>query len=216
MALALLVLAGIVAVGDWFAVWQRRPRLERLLKPLTLGLLIGAGIAADVGTLKPWVLAALALCLLGDVALLLSSDEPGPPDLGFLLGLGAFLLGHIAYVVAFLQHGVRGAPLVAGVLLVGGSAASVLPAVFAGARRAGGWALLLPVAGYAGALTLMSILGVGTGLFATALGALLFLGSDSTLAFERFVRPVRYGALRVIVSYHLAQALILIGLVRQW
>jgi uncharacterized membrane protein YhhN len=56
------------------------------------------------------------------------------------------------------------------------------------------------------------VLGVGTSAIATAVGGILFLASDSLIAWERFVRRVPQGPLAVIVSYHLAQALILIGL----
>ena len=45
------------------------------------------------------VLAALALSLIGDVCLL--SHKPRP----FLIGLTAFLLGHLAYSIAFVVHG---------------------------------------------------------------------------------------------------------------
>ncbi len=51
-----------------------------------------------------WVLAAAALAWLGDVALL------GRSKAAFLAGLGAFLLGHAAYLAAFASAGARLAP----------------------------------------------------------------------------------------------------------
>jgi uncharacterized membrane protein YhhN len=60
----------------------------------------------------------------------------------------------------------------------------------------------------------MAVFAVGTGAIATALGGLLFLASDTALAYDRFVRRVPHGPLLVIVSYHLAQLLIVIGLLR--
>ena len=150
---------------------------------------------------------------LGDVGLMLSRDEDGPPDLPFLLGLGSFLVGHVCYLVAFALHGLRGWQLLAGVLVVGGIGALALPKVLPGARRVGGTSLMVVVAGYAAVLSAVAVLGVGTALVATAAGAVLFLVSDTLIARERFVARLPHGPLAVIVSYHLAQGLILAGLV---
>lgn len=54
-----------------------------------------------------WVLAAALLAWLGDAALL------GRSEAAFLAGLGAFLLGHLAYLAAFASTGARLAPSLA-------------------------------------------------------------------------------------------------------
>jgi uncharacterized membrane protein YhhN len=107
---------------------------------------------------------------------------------------------------------VHGWQLLAGALVVAGAAALTLPRVLAGARRVGATSLAGIVGGYAGMLAVVAALGVGTAALATAAGGLLFLASDSLIAWERFVHRLPHGPLAVIVSYHLAQALILIGL----
>lgn len=48
---------------------------------------------------------------------------------------------------------------------------------------------------------------------ATGAGGLLFLASDTVLAHERFVRKIPHGPPVVLVTYHLAQLLIVIGLI---
>jgi uncharacterized membrane protein YhhN len=212
VTVTLLVVAAVVAVGDWAAVQLRLFRIEFLLKPLTLTLLIAAAATAQLGVLKPWVIAALVFGLLGDVGLLLSRE--GRSDPPFMIGLGAFLLGHICYIVAFVRVGVRGLDVLAGLLVVAGVAALTLPRVLRGAARSAGRPFAGIVAGYAGLLSAMTVLGVGTGIVATAIGAVLFLGSDTLIARERFVAKVPHGPLLVIVSYHLAQFLIVIGLIR--
>ncbi|MGI8759995.1 MAG: lysoplasmalogenase family protein [Jatrophihabitantaceae bacterium] len=214
MAITFLILTGVAAAGDWAAVWQRLFRLEYLLKPLTLALLIAAAAAADLGAAKPWVLAALAFGLLGNVALMLSQDVPGRPDPAFLVGLASFLIGNAAYLVAFLRHGVHGLHLLAGLLIVAGAAVLTLPLVLRGSRRAGGMPLMAAVAAYAVLLGATAVLAVGTSAIATALGGLLLLASDAALGWDRFVKRLRRGPLLVIVSYHLAQLLIVIGLIR--
>jgi uncharacterized membrane protein YhhN len=89
-----------------------------------------------------------------------------------------------------------------------------LPAVLRGARATGGLSLAAVVAGYAVVLGAMVAFAVGTGAVATAIGGLIFMASDTTLAWGRFVRPLRGGPVLVIVTYHVAQVLIVIGLLR--
>lgn len=212
MTTALLGLTALVAVGDWVAVARDEHRFELALKPLTLILLIAAAASADLGAAKPWVIAALVLGLIGDVALMFSAQDSA--DVAFIGGLSAFLLGHIAYSIGFLRHGVLGLQLLGGVLIVGGVSALLLPRLVPGVRAAGGSQLLGPVVGYVGALGVMAALAVGTGSVATAAGGVLFLASDGTLAWQRFVKVLPRGPLIVIVTYHLAQILIVVGLMQ--
>lgn len=218
MTIAFLVVTGICALGDWIAVARRNERAEFVLKPLTMVLLFVATCFGDLGDAKPWLLAALALGLVGDVALLFSPD--GPPtadsqaelDPAFLAGLGAFLLGHLAYLAAFAAHGLHGWQATAGVLVVAGATGLVMPRVLRGAQREGGTVLAAVVGLYAAVLALMVVFAFGTAAIATAIGAAIFLASDTTLAWNRFVQPLLRGPVIVIVTYHLAQLLIVIGL----
>ena len=216
MTVVLLAVTGAVALGDWFAVQRHLFRLEYLLKPLTMVALIAAAATADLPVIKVWMVAALAFGLLGDVGLMLSDKSATKPDLPFMLGLGSFLVGHICYLAAFARYGIHGKALIAGCLVVGGAALLVLPKVLAGAVRAGGRELAAVVALYAAALSGMAILAIGTTAVATAVGGLLFLGSDMLIALERFVVRIRAGSLLVIVTYHAAQVLILVGLVNSF
>jgi uncharacterized membrane protein YhhN len=209
----LFALAALAAVLDWGAVGLRLFRIEYVFKPLTLVLLLAAAASADLPEVKGWVLAALVLGLAGDVALLCSPDEPGRIDPAFLLGLSAFFAGHVCYLAAFTRHGLRPAFLLAGALVVAGTAGLTLPAVLGAVTRAGGRELAAIVTAYAAVLAAMAVLAVGTALVLTAAGGLLFLASDTLLAHDRFVRPLRHGDLAVMVSYHLAQGLIVLGLV---
>jgi uncharacterized membrane protein YhhN len=213
VTLTFLILTAVVAIGDWGAVSLRLFRIEYLLKPLTLVLLIVAALSADLGPGRPSIIAALVFGLLGDVGLMLSRDDAAAPDAPFLLGLGSFLIGHLCYLVGFARHGVHTLNVLAGVLIVGGAAALTLPQVLRGARRAAGQELMAVVAAYAVMLAGMAVLAVGTGSVATAIGGLLFLASDIAIAYERFVRKIARGPLVVIVTYHLAQLLIVIGLI---
>jgi uncharacterized membrane protein YhhN len=221
VTIVFLTLAGLAAVVDWVAVARGRHGVELAAKPLALALLVAAGAVATIGAGKPWVVCALALGLLGDVALLFSdADTRGAarqePDAAFLVGLGSFLVGHVAWIVAFAQHGVHSWQLFAGLLVVAGGITLVAPRVLRGAHAAGGQVLTGAIAVYSAALATMVVFAFGTTAVATATGGALFLVSDSTLAWDRFVRRLLRGPLIVMVTYHLAQGLLLIGLIRRF
>jgi uncharacterized membrane protein YhhN len=86
-------------------------------------------------------------------------------------------------------------------------------------------AMQLPVFGYAFIISLMLLFAVSTLFRPTwetipavlvTLGAGLFYVSDSTLAYARFVSPVRAGDFVVMFTYHMAQILIAIGALLQY
>jgi uncharacterized membrane protein YhhN len=202
---------GVAAPLEWWAVAVAARRRELVLKPLVLVLLllgaVGSGATASAGGW--WVLCALAFSLAGDVALL-SDAEPR-----FLTGLTAFLLAHLAYVAAFAVLATPsglGATLGAAVVLAG--AVTVGRAVLPAAARAGGAALGGACAAYLVVIGAMVVAAWATGRPLVALGATIFMGSDAVLALDRFVRPVRHGRVVVMVTYHVGQVLIVLGVLR--
>ena len=212
--MTLLILTAVVAAADWLTVWRRLFRIEFVLKPLTLAVLIGAAASAPIGPAKWWIVAGLAFGLGGDVGLMISEDDAGSPDTPFVLGLSSFLVGHLCYVVGFARHGLHALFLLAGALVVVGAATLTLPQVLRGAKAQGGSELRTVVGGYTVVLAAMTTLAVGTSAIATAAGGVLFLASDTVIGMERFVSRSRVGPLIIIVTYHLAQLLIVIGLIR--
>jgi uncharacterized membrane protein YhhN len=189
-------------------VWHQRHDVERLAKPAAMvGLLSMALFAgATDSTAGRWLVLALLLGLLGDVFLL--EDTPSR----FVLGLAAFLVGHLAYVASFLAVGLDrpglgwlGAVVLLVALVVG---RRILP----GAVADGGVGLGIAVAVYMAVIGAMAVTGWATGRPLVGLGASLFVVSDTVLAMGRFVRPRRWTSVVVMVTYHLAQALIVAGL----
>ena len=121
-------------------------------------------------------------------------------------------------VTAFLRRPVGRVPvgralLAVALLLVLGAAA--LPAfwIFRSLVRDGHRQLVGPVAVYLVAIATMAVLACNVGVPAAAVGALMFVVSDTVLAVNRFVRPLRHGDVTVHVTYHLAQALLVLSLV---
>lgn len=204
---AVACLATVVAAGvDWWAVATRRHGVERLAKPAVLvALLAVAALVGGPPSLLAWVLVALGLGLVGDVLLL--EDGEGR----FVGGLAAFLLGHLAWVGAFVVLGLdapaRGWLGAAVVLVALAAGRRILP----NAARTGGAGLGAAVAAYMLVIGATAVLGWATGSLAIGLGATLFVVSDTVLAVGRFVAERAWTRPTVIVTYHVAQALLLAG-----
>jgi uncharacterized membrane protein YhhN len=133
----------------------------------------------------------------------------------FAFGLASFLLGHVAYIVGLAAGPINGAALGAAAggvaAIAGGLGGKVVRGVVAHGHRE----LVAPVVAYMVVLSAMFAVALATLNPLAGLGAGLFFCSDTVLAWNRFVRPLRWGPLAVIVSYHLAQALLVLSLVRR-
>lgn len=205
----LLGALAVTAVADWVAVARADGASERFAKPVFMILLLAFAwlLHADEVTQGRWLLLGLLLCLAGDV-LLLDSDV----ERRFRLGLTAFLAAHLAYLVALVQMphadaqwlGILMVLVVLLLALVGG----LLPML----RRdpaAGGppTAYALVLSGFAGYAWF-------TGHLLLGIGASLFVLSDALIGFTRFVRDIPHSHVVVMVTYHLAQVLIVVGVLR--
>jgi len=211
--------AAVAAVVDWVAVARHDRRVEYAAKPSVLAALVlaAAVLPADHTDLlhrKWWFVAALACSLAGDVLLML------PRDL-FVPGLSAFLAGHVLFVVGLLQPpSPLGSPpfafspagLAAAAVVVAAVAAVPAFLIFRSLWRTGQRQLVAPVAVYLGAIGTMAVLAANVGVPAAAVGGALFVVSDAVLALNRFVRPLPHGDVAVHVTYHLAQALLVLSL----
>ncbi len=208
-ALLWLLPAGL-ALTDWVAVARRDHRTESWAKPATLValLVVAAALGAAGSTAGTWLLVALGFGTLGDVALLSDSENR------FRAGVAAFLVGHLAYLACFATLGLPrpGWAWLALALLVATTVATrgVVPA----AHALGGLALSAPVGIYTLVIGAMLVTAWFTGEPLIALGATVFVASDATLSINRFVRPFPAGLLVVMVTYHVGQALVVLGVLR--
>ena len=82
-----------------------------------------------------------------------------------------------------------------------------------GARRRGGTPMLVAVAVYSLIISAMVVTATGTASWLAVAGAMLFAVSDSMIAYDRFVRPVRRADLPIMVTYHVGQLLLIGGLI---
>ena len=207
-AFLLLALALVAAVTDWIAVHHELKGLEYVCKPLTMVLLVGTALTLEPAdpAVRAWFVAALLLSLAGDVFLML------PKDL-FVFGLGAFLLGHIAYIVGMHVEGVEGARFLIGIVIVMAVLAVIGTAILRGVRAGPDPGLAGPVVAYMFVISAMVASAIGVGDVAAILGACLFYVSDALIAWNRFVRETGHARVSIMVTYHLAQVGLVLSLV---
>lgn len=205
----LWVLAAVCGLAELHVAHRGMERAERILKPLSVVAIIVAAVGSGLLD-RPWgivTLIAAAFCLLGDV-LLLDGEVPGR----FLGGLASFLGGHLLYIAAYVLAGLTLNPWVAvvaaGCLLCLAWSRALLPHLWRGGDRP----LAGAVATYMLVLTVAALLAGATGRPLVAVGAALFVLSDTIIAVDRFLTPVRRAHLWVMATYLLAQAGILGGL----
>lgn len=190
-------LIAIAAGGDQVVAATKPLLMPALLIALVLGLPVRRSI------LLVWGGLALVFSWLGDVLL----QSPG--DIGFLIGMGAFGLAHLAYIALYLGPlRTRRAPWwgIAVAALWWISLVTLL------APNLGG--LLVPVAVYGLVLGTAAAAALGTSrLIAT--GAGVFLVSDTLLGLDRFLPGFSFGAvdLLIMLTYCLGQGLIIAGVV---
>ncbi len=199
LAAAVAAIAGaLLAAADPGLGWRW---LHWCAKPLATALIFVLAWRARPAVsprYRRWVLAGIAGSLAGDVFLML------PGDL-FVPGLLAFLFAHGCFIAAFLGDSRFAAPAwpLAACLAYG----ALNLALLWGAIDA---PLRLPVIVYVAVLATMggqawarATHGDGASRLA-ARGALVFMLSDSVLAWDRFRGPLPWASLWVLAAYYLA------------
>ena len=209
--LAVLLAALYIRVNQYGA-----PPVKLLLKTLAslafvcLGLL-GAARAGGAYAWLTWI--GLILGAAGDVLLQFMDCRPKDREPFFRAGLGAFLIGHVFYIVAFALLGrVTGwAVLLAAVLF-----AALFLLQFPARMDLKGQKV--PVYAYAAVISVMTafaVLSFGAGARGAlvGLGGILFLVSDAILALI-FFSPIREQALPTwnLSTYYAAQILLALSI----
>jgi uncharacterized membrane protein YhhN len=198
--LVLLALAGLLVAeksGSRTGVWITKP----LAATGYLAVAIACGaLDSRYGVL---VLTALVLCWFGDVLLILRNSQSA-----FRAGILAFLLGHVAFTIAFAQRGIAGAASIITLLIAVAVAIPVLrwlvPHVESSMR--------VPVYAYVVVISSMLVFATGTsvagGRYDILAGALLFYLSDLSVARDRFVSPGFINAAWGLPFYFIGQLIL--------
>lgn len=201
MKKALLPLLIAVSGLLYIYVIPDEPHLVKLLFKLIPMWLIIAYAALRMPERKKvshWLLLlGLMFCMFGDGLLE-----------WFLVGLTAFLIGHLFYMSSFFAQWrfsvwrlLTIIPLALYGAFVGGR---VVDEVLADGDRT----LAYAIAAYVAVILIMAWSAVMTGNVWAVLGGLLFTASDSILAWNRFVEDVAYSGPLIMLTYYAAQFLI--------
>jgi len=203
----LLAGAGVAAVANWWSRLVGSRRVEYVSKPATMLALVGVALALDPlhADQRAWFVAGLVLSLAGDVFLMLPADR-------FVAGLGSFLLAHVAYVVGLNLHPGSATALLVASVVVALVAVGVGIRIVRGAAAAGGGRLAGPVVAYMAVISAMVVSAVAAGPWIAGAGAVLFFASDGLIAWNRFVTPIRWAPVAIMVTYHLGQAGLVLSL----
>lgn len=202
----LAIAAAVVSAAAVAASTNEHSVLHFVLVPLATLLIVSMAFAAWRARRTAyalWVTIGLVCSLVGDVLLL-------QPERYFAMGLAAFLVAHIAYLMAFtlgVRFPARWTVWIACLLVAAGMCWRLLPGVPGGLR--------VPVVIYAVFLVSMAAQAMGRfvalrthAALLAAIGGALFVVSDGLLAFNRFDRALPWAAVLILAPYFAAQWLI--------
>jgi alkylglycerol monooxygenase len=188
-----------------------------VFKPLTMvfAIIFIAAYALSTGAKARFhalFLTALVFSLAGDVFLMLPGNY-------FIPGLASFLVAHLFYIALFRQ-GHAWFPskrALAGVLAVGAMMYSI---IWGGLTDP---VLKIAVAAYVTVISLMAAQAIGRAMERgdaasrwVAVGACVFMVSDSLIAINKFVTPVALSSLWILATYYCAQMLIVHNAHKAW
>jgi len=202
------VLAFASAAAHIYADRARMRRYAYVFKPLTMALLLLIAVFAARGNVYVYglaIIAGIVFSLAGDVAMML-------PKKRIVIGMGAFLVAHIAYIISFSS----GTTTISNTWLL-------LPFFFYALIM--GWMVLphagklkLPVGIYEIAIIVMAwralerMLQTGsTGAAMAFAGAVLFVISDSLWACNFIMQRCKKAQVLILVTYYLGQWLIVLS-----
>ncbi len=216
-----LILALFAAAVELFAVQKNNKQIEFFAKPaVLLFLLIWLYASTRLQGNTIWFGLGLVLSLVGDIILIHPSDRM------FILGLIAFLFTHIFYIIGFKEELLRfsGWSFVL-LFFIAINGFRLLRRILDAMCTRKQNALINPVILYGFVISLMLFAALSTifdiawktsAAFLVSVGAFSFYLSDLTLAWNKFVTPVKNGRILNIVLYYLGQIGLIAGVIIQF
>jgi uncharacterized membrane protein YhhN len=215
-----LILFLAAATAELYSTLSEAPVVHQFAKPFLLLTLIGYYVfSRQQKPLSVIFLLALFFSWAGDVLLMFQHEEAS----FFIYGLASFLIAHGCYIFAYRQHrfdnsthalqGLQRARFAFPIILAGTGLVVILYPHLGN--------LTVPVLVYALVITLMALSALfrygRTTIKSFALvfgGSVLFMMSDSILAVNKFIEPVRHADFWIMLTYIGAQFLIVSGILR--
>ena len=189
--------------------------IARVVKPFLLPILLIAVYFSESFSTKKIVITALIFSWIGDVILLFADKG----EIYFILGLVAFLISHLFYIVLFNKQTIIKS--ISNKLSFGAGIGLILIyfSVMIGTLGPKLGSLTLPVVIYAVVISTMLYYAL-KGSYqwnsipynSVLIGAVFFISSDSILAFNKFYHPIPQASFSIMITYLLAQYSIVWGI----
>ncbi|MFC0776080.1 lysoplasmalogenase [Terrimonas alba] len=204
----------LILLADLTAIQLNYKIAEYVFKPLIVIWLLSYFILQTRNVksdLKKWIITALLFSWLGDVLLMLQGDN----SIFFLLGLSAFLLAHLFFILFFhfvrIRENVKSRWYLLLIVVIYYALLISILSPWLGEMK-------LPVRIYGIVISFMFMLAMHM-LFIKnkiagrlmMMGAALFVISDSILAINKFYQPFEIAVPAIMLTYGLAQLFIVEG-----
>ena len=189
--------------------------IARVVKPFLLPILLIAVCFSKSFSTKKIVITALIFSWIGDVILLFADKG----EIYFILGLVAFLISHLFYIVLFNKQ--TRSKSISNKLSFGAGIGLILIyfSVMIGTLGPKLGPLTLPVVIYAVVISTMLYFALkgsyqwnAIPYHSVLIGAVFFISSDSILAFNKFYHPIPQASFSIMITYLLAQYSIVWGI----
>jgi uncharacterized membrane protein YhhN len=199
----------IILLGHEDIAWYIKPFLIPFL-------LLGVYFHSDFPS-KKFLLTALTFSWLGDIILLFADRD----EMYFIIGLIAFLLSHIAYILLFNKQIKPKNTKNKAVFWMGVTAIIMYLIVMIALLLPSLGDLTIPVFVYALVISTMLLFAFKGFLMWKSpanwyiiTGAVIFVSSDSILAFNKFYNPLVLSSFLIMLTYLVAQYLIVSGILK--
>lgn len=199
----------IILLGHESIAWYIKPFLIPFL-------LLGVYFHSDFPS-KKFLLTALTFSWFGDIILLFADRD----EMYFIIGLIAFLLSHITYILLFNKQIKPKNTKNKAVFWMGVTAIIMYLIVMIAMLLPSLGDLTIPVFVYALVISTMLLFAFKGFLmwkspanWYIVTGAVIFVSSDSILAFNKFYKPVVLSSFLIMLTYLVAQYLIVSGILK--
>lgn len=194
---ALIAVMGILYI---FVIPDEPQAVKLLFKLIPMWLIIAYGYLQMPSKRKSchWMIGiGLFFCMLGDGLLV-----------WFIVGLSAFLIGHLFYVTAFISRWRFSASRFFMLIPILAYASFMSWHLIQALIQADNYALAAAVLLYIIVISFMTWSAIMTGNKLAMAGSVLFAVSDSILAWDRFVSDIVFAGPLIMITYYSAQFLI--------
>jgi uncharacterized membrane protein YhhN len=205
----------VLSIFYLLIVFFGQEQIAWFIKPILIPFLFLEVLFYPSFPSKKTLLTALSFSWIGDVILLFSDRD----EAYFISGLLAFLISHVVYIIIFSKHLKERNRKNKAVFWIGVTAIILYLLTMLAVLLPSLGDFKVPVFVYALVISTM-LLFAFKGFFVweepakwyILLGAIIFVSSDSILAFDKFYTPIMQSSFLIMVTYLIAQYLIIKGI----